>query len=84
MLELAGVSAADGDNAAIHVELADNGCASFQLRTEGLWGAASQTQQTNQDVLLWVLVGQEGLPAAVSHVLPPHQLHLSARLSLLD
>lgn len=77
MLELAGVSAADGDHAAVNVQLADDGHASFQLRTEGLRGAAPQTQQADQDVLLRVLVGQEGLPAAVSHVVPPHQLHLN-------
>lgn len=83
MLELAGVSAADGDDAAVHVELADDGHASFQLRTEGLRGAATQTQQADQDVLLGVLVGEEGLPAAVSHIVPPHQLHLSTHSSLL-
>lgn len=83
MLELAGVSAADGDHAAVNVQLADDGHASFQLRTEGLWRAATQTQQANQDVLLWVLVGEEGLPAAVGHVVSPHQLHLNIYSSLL-
>lgn len=83
MLELAGVSAADGDDAAVNVQLADDGHASFQLRTEGLWGAAAQTQQANQDVLFRILVGEEGLPAAISHIVPPHQLHLNTHSSLL-
>lgn len=77
MLELAGVSAADRDNAAINVQLADDGHAAFQLRTEGLRGAAAKTQQADQDVLFRILVGEEGLPAAVGHVVPPYQLHLN-------
>lgn len=72
MLELAGVSAADGNNAAVHVQLTHDGHASFQLRAERLRRAAAQTQQSDQDVLLRVLVGEEGLPAAVGHVVPPH------------
>lgn len=80
MLKLAGVSAADRDDAAIHVQLADDGHAPFQLRTEGLRGAAAQTQQANQNVLLRILVGEEGLPAAVGHVIPPHQLHLNTHI----
>lgn len=84
MLELAGVSAADGDDAAVNVQLADDGHASFQLRPERLWGAAAQTQQANQDVLLWILVGQEGLPAAVGDVIPSNQLHLNARVSVSE
>lgn len=83
MLELAGVSAADRDNAAVNVELPDDGGTAFQFRTEGLRRAAPQTQQANQDVLFWVLVGEEGLPATVSHIVPPHQFHLSAHSLLV-
>lgn len=85
MLELAGISAADGDDASINVQLADDGHASFQLRSEGLRRAAAQTQQADQDVLLRVLVGEEGLPAAVGRVVPPDQLHLrTTRLSVFE
>lgn len=83
MLELAGVAAADRDDTAIDVELSDDGSTAFQLGTEGLRGAAAQTQQANQDVLLRILVGKECLPAAISHIVPPHQLHLSTQASLL-
>lgn len=83
MLELAGVSAADRDDAAVNMELPDDGGTAFQFGTEGLRRAAPQTQQANQDVLLWVLIGEEGLPATVSHVVPPHQFHLSARSLLV-
>lgn len=76
MLELAGVAAADGDDAPVDVELPDDRRAPFQLRTEGLRRAAAQPQQADQDVLLGVLVGQEGLPAAVGDVVSPYQLHL--------
>lgn len=76
MLELARVSAAHRDHAAIHVQLTDNGHASFELRAEGLWRAAAQPQQTNQDVLLRVFIGEKGLPAAVGHIVSPYQLHL--------
>lgn len=76
VLELAGVSAADGDNAAIDVELADDWGSAFELGSEGLRWAATQAQQADQNILLWVLVGEEGLPAPVGHIVPPHQLHL--------
>lgn len=79
MLELAGVSAADGDDAPVHVELSDDRRGPFQLWTEGLARAATQAQQADQDVLLGVLVGEEGLPATVGHVVPPYQLHLDTR-----
>lgn len=82
MLELAGVAAADRDDAAVDVELSDDGSPAFQLRTEGLRGAAAQTQQANQDVLLRVLVGKERLPATISHIVPPHQLHLSTQVNV--
>lgn len=80
MLELAGVSAADGDDAAVNVELSDDRRPPFQLWTEGLRRAATQAQQADQDVLLGVLVGEEGLPATVGHVVPPYQLHLNRTL----
>lgn len=76
VLELAGVSAADGDHAPVHVELSDDGRAPFQLWAEGLRRTATQAQQADQDVLLGILVGEEGLPAAVGHIVPPDQLHL--------
>lgn len=84
MLEFAGVSAADGDDAAINVQLTDDGHASFQLRPKGLRGAAPQTQQADQDVLLRILVGQEGLPAAIGNIIPPNQLHLNAHVSVSE
>lgn len=77
MLKLAGVSAADRDHAAVHVELSHDGHAPFQLRPKGLRRAAAQAEQADQDVLFRILVGQEGLPAAIGHVIPPHQLHLN-------
>lgn len=77
MLELAGVSAADGDDAPVNVELSDDRRAPFQLWTEGLRRAATQAQQADQDVLLGVLIGEEGLPATVGHVVSPYQLHLN-------
>lgn len=76
MLELAGVSAADGDHAAVDVQLADDRHAAFQLRAEGLRRAATQPQEADQNVLLRILVGQERLPAAISHVVPTDHLHL--------
>lgn len=82
VLELAGVSAADGDDAAVDVELADDGGAALELGSEGLGRAAAQAQQADQDVLLRVLIGQEGLPALVGHVVPPHQLHLRTHSSV--
>ena len=79
VLELAGVSAADGNYAPVHVELSDDWRTTFELWAEGLSRAATQAQQANQDVLLGVLVGEKGLPAAVSHIVPPYQLHLKRR-----
>lgn len=82
MLELAGVSTADGNDAPVNVELSHDRHAPFQLWTEGLRRAAAQAQQADQDVLLGVLVGEEGLPAAVGHVVPPYQLHLHTSSSI--
>lgn len=47
MLKFAGVSAADGDHATIHVQLSDDGHATLQLRPEGLRRAPAKTQETN-------------------------------------
>lgn len=82
MLELAGVSAADGDDAAIDVELADDGGAAFEFGSKRLRRAAAQTQQADQDVLLRVLVRKEGLPAPVGNVVPSHELHLMTHSSI--
>lgn len=78
VLELARVSTADGDHAAIDVQLTYDGHARLQLSPERLRRAAAKPQQPDQDVLLRVLVRQEGLPAIVSHIVPPDQLHLQA------
>ena len=58
------------------MQLPDDGHAPFQLGPEGELGALAEPQQTNQDVLFRVLVGQEGLPAAVGIVVPTNQLNL--------
>lgn len=76
MLELAGVAAAHWHHAAIHVKFSHDGHAPFQLWTKRLRRAAAQAKQADQDVLFRILVGQEGLPAAIGHIIPPHQLHL--------
>lgn len=72
MLELAGVPAAHRDHATIHVQLADYGHASFKLRPKGLRRAATQAEEADKDVLLRVLIGQESLPAAIGHIVPPN------------
>jgi len=36
----------------------------------------SVAEQANQDVLLWILISEEGLPPAVGCVVPPYELNL--------
>ena len=75
MLVLGGVAQVHCDGAAVDVQLAHDGAGARQ---------APQAQQADQDVLPHVLVRQEGLPAAVGCVLPPHQLNLLGRRLAMD
>ena len=76
VLELGGVAPADGHHGAVDVELADDGAAVPQLRAERGAPALAQPQQPDEDVLLWVLVRQERLPAPVGSVVTANQFDL--------
>ena len=76
MLELGGVSRVDRDHAAVDVQLADNGAAALQLGPERVGRALSESQETDQDVLLRVFVREERLPTGVSHVVASDQFSL--------
>jgi len=43
---------------------------------KGGLGALAEAKETNKNVLLRVLVGEEGLPAAIGGVVPSNQLDL--------
>ena len=76
VLELGRVPGGDRYNTAIHVELTDHRTASLELRPVALLRELSQSEETDEDVLLWVLVAEEGLPTPVGCVVPPHQFDL--------
>eukprot|EP00192_Tetraselmis_astigmatica_P006272 CAMPEP_0117680824 /NCGR_PEP_ID=MMETSP0804-20121206/18590_1 /TAXON_ID=1074897 /ORGANISM="Tetraselmis astigmatica, Strain CCMP880" /LENGTH=441 /DNA_ID=CAMNT_0005490411 /DNA_START=369 /DNA_END=1691 /DNA_ORIENTATION=- len=84
VLELLLVPCRDRHCSAVNVQLPDDGAASLKLRLPVRLPpcALPQPEQPHQDVLLWVLVRQEGLPPPVGCVLPPHQLH-GIRLNLV-
>ena len=71
-------------HAPIHMQLSYNGAASFQLWAEGVRRAFAQSQQTDENVLLWVLVRQEGFPATIGHIVASDQLHLQIRVHILQ
>ena len=76
MLELGGVSGGHGNNAAVHMELANNGAASLQLWPVALLREFPQSEQPDKDVLLRIFVAEESLPPTVGGVVPSHQLDL--------
>lgn len=76
VLEFGRIPAAHGDDAPVHVEFADDGNSSFQLRSERLLGTFPQAQEANENVLLRVFIGQEGLPATIRHVISSDQFNL--------
>ena len=78
VLVLARVPGMHGNCSAVHMQLPDDGAPAHQLGL-ALLGWAShlpEAQQAHQDVLSGVLIGKEGLPALISRVVPPHELHL--------
>ena len=63
---------------AIHMQLTHNGCAALESWLPGRLRPCTfaQAQKAHQDVLLWILICQEGLPAPIGHVVAPDQLHI--------
>lgn len=86
VLELARVPTVQGHGGAVHVQLADQtGLLARELGAEGVRGAAlAEAEEADQDVLLGVLVGEEGLPAAVGGVVAPDELDLGGADLVLD
>ena len=78
MLELARVTAMHRDSGAVDMQLVhDTGLLTCELRMEGVCCAAlAELQETDQDVLFGVFIGEEGLPAAVGGVVAAHKLDL--------
>ncbi len=60
----------------IHVKFSHNGNTPFHLWSEGLVRTFAESQQSDQNVLFWVLVGKKCLPAAICKVVPSNQLNL--------
>ena len=82
VLELGWIPGMDRHYTAIHMQLSYDGAASFQLWPVGVLATLAQPQQTNQDILLRVLVGQEGLPPTISCVVSSYQLCLRCESSI--
>eukprot|EP01085_Mycamoeba_gemmipara_P005113 Mycagemm_TRINITY_DN10189_c0_g1::TRINITY_DN10189_c0_g1_i2::g.5113::m.5113 type:complete len:331 gc:universal TRINITY_DN10189_c0_g1_i2:1783-791(-) len=81
VLKLGRIAIVDGHHGAVDVQLAYDRAATLQLGPEGGRAALAKSEQADEDVLLGVLVRQEGLPRAVCGVVTPHELHL-VRLNL--
>lgn len=70
----------DRDGRAVHMQLSNYTAAALlsphQLRPErALVRTLPQSEKSNQDISLRILVGQERLPAPVGSVVPTEQLH---------
>mmetsp|Transcript_36784 Transcript_36784/g.65867 ORF Transcript_36784/g.65867 Transcript_36784/m.65867 type:complete len:279 (-) Transcript_36784:670-1506(-) len=77
VLEHVVVAGGHSDRRPIDVELPNDGAAplEFRLSVGRPPSAPPQPEQPHQNVLLRVLIRQEGLPPAVGSVVPPNQLH---------
>ena len=84
VLELGGIPGVHRHHAPVHMQLSHDGTASFQLWAEGVRRAFAQSQQTDENVLLWVLIRQEGFPATIGHIVTSDQLHLQIRVHILQ
>jgi len=86
VLELARIPSVHGHCGAIHVQLPDQTrLLSSELRAEGVRGATlPQSEQADQDILLRVLVGEEGLPATVGGVVAADEFDLRWTDLVLD
>jgi hypothetical protein len=64
----------------IHVQLSDQTAASrhadklFPVRA--VLGALSESEQADEDILAWVLIGEECLPSSIRGVIPSEQFHI--------
>jgi hypothetical protein len=62
------------------VQLSDQTAASrhadqlFPVRA--VLGALSKSEQADEDILAWILVGEEGLPSSIRGVIPSEQFHI--------
>ena len=84
VLELRGIPGVHWHHTPVHMQLSHDGAASFQLCAEGVRRTFAQSQQTDENVLLWVLVRQEGFPATIGHIVASDQLHLQIRTHILE
>ena len=76
VLELCWVPGGHRNDAAVHMELSDNRTAPLKLRPVALLRELPEPEEADEDVLLWVLVAEEGLPTPIGCVVSPHQFNL--------
>jgi hypothetical protein len=83
VLELGGIAVVDRHYGAVHMQLPHDGSRTrLELLSESGLGCLAQAEQADENVLLGILVSEEGLPATVAHVVPPDQLHLRAAMAI--
>ncbi len=78
MLKFGWISRMHRNDAAVHVQLPNDGTASLQLWSERLVRTLAKSQQSDQDVLFWVFIRQESFPTSVGDVVSPYQFSLQA------
>lgn len=76
MLELVGVSCVNRDHRSVNVKFSYQGAFWTKFRPEGVWAAFPQAKQTDKNVLLWILVRNEGLPAFIGNIISTNQLNV--------
>ena len=79
MLELGWITSMNWDYTAVDVEFADHWAASDQLRSERIFGEFPKPQQTNENILRWIFVGQESLPSVVTDIVATNEFNLHSQ-----
>lgn len=87
VLELIWVSCVNRHNGSVYMELTNQWAFGAKLRSECIWPAFSQPQQTYKNVLLWIFIGNERFPAFICYVVSSDQLNIfgfNLEMNLLD
>ena len=66
----------DGDDTSIDVQLSDHGSPDQFLLESTSLRAFSESQESNEDVLLRILIGNKSFPPSISEVISPYQLNV--------
>ena len=70
VLEFVRVSCMDRYHRPVHVQFPHQRAVVTQFRPKCIHAALSESEQSHEDILFWVLIGDESFPALVGKVVP--------------